>query len=394
MWKRILTFILLLLLVLMLLGAQASPVWAQEGRISSVSEEIMLFTPYPAQEVALDESISMELTLRAGTSPQNVRLNVEELPEGWTASFKGEGRNIEAAYVEPENDTKVDLRVDPPANAEAGTYRFTVVAQGEAGTAELPIELEVKEKLPANLALEVELPTLKGKPDTTFRYNVTLKNEGDEDLTVNLLAETPPGVVVGFKLSGQEVTNLPLAAGESKNLNVEAEVFPEMPAGTYPIEVLVQGGEAEATASLAAEVVGQAELSVTAPDGRLSGEAYAGDTTPIKLIVQNTGSAPARNITLSASQPNGWSVEFEPKQLQEVPAGKQVEVTANIQPAEQAVAGDYMVTLRTQSEDAPSESAEFRITVLTSTLWGIVGIGLIAVAVVVVGLAVMRFGRR
>ena len=53
-----------------------------------------------------------------------------------------------------------------------------------------------------------------------------------------------------------------------------------------------------------------------------------------------------------------------------------------------------MVTLRAQSENAPSESAEFRVTVLTSTMWGMVGIGLIAVAVVVVGLAVMRFGRR
>jgi uncharacterized membrane protein len=32
--------------------------------------------------------------------------------------------------------------------------------------------------------------------------------------------------------------------------------------------------------------------------------------------------------------------------------------------------------------------------VRTSTMWGIVGVGIIAVAVVIVGLAVMRFGRR
>jgi uncharacterized membrane protein len=97
---------------------------------------------------------------------------------------------------------------------------------------------------------------------------------------------------------------------------------------------------------------------------------------------------------LSASQPAGWKVEFDPKQIAEVPAGKQVEVTANIQPADQAIAGDYVVTVRAKPEDGPAKPADFRITVLTSTLWGIVGIGLIAVAVVVVGLAVMRFGRR
>lgn len=135
-------------------------------------------------------------------------------------------------------------------------------------------------------------------------------------------------------------------------------------------------------------------MTITAPDGRLSGEAYAGKETPLKLVVRNTGSAPARNIELSASQPSGWSVVFEPQQIAEIPTDQQVEVTAKVQPTEKAVAGDYVVTVRAHPEGGASESAEFRITVLTSTLWGVVGIALIAVAVVVVGLAVMRFGRR
>jgi uncharacterized membrane protein len=37
---------------------------------------------------------------------------------------------------------------------------------------------------------------------------------------------------------------------------------------------------------------------------------------------------------------------------------------------------------------------DFRVTVRTSTLWGVVGIGLIAISVGIVGWAVMRFGRR
>jgi len=53
-----------------------------------------------------------------------------------------------------------------------------------------------------------------------------------------------------------------------------------------------------------------------------------------------------------------------------------------------------MVTFRAQPEGGSHESAEYRVTVRTSTLWGLVGVGLIAVAVVVVGAAVTRFGRR
>src|SRR5262249_45677131 len=145
---------------------------------------------------------------------------------------------------------------------------------------------------------------------------------------------------------------------------------------------------------LVADVVGQSQLSVSAPDGRLSGQAYVGNTTPFKVIVQNTGSAPARNIKLSASPPSGWSVTFTPEQIPEVPSGQQVDVTANIKPNDQAVAGDYMVSVTAQPDGGSSKSVDFRITVLTSTLWGIIGVALIAVAVVVVGLAVMRFGRR
>jgi uncharacterized membrane protein len=133
---------------------------------------------------------------------------------------------------------------------------------------------------------------------------------------------------------------------------------------------------------------------VTAPDGRLSSEAYAGQATPLKVTLKNTGSAAAQNIQLSANAPSGWSVDFDPKQVTEIAPDGQVDVTANLRPAEKAVAGDYMVTVSAQPEGGTSQSADFRITVLTSTLWGVVGVALIAVAVVVVGLAVARFGRR
>ena len=79
-------------------------------------------------------------------------------------------------------------------DVSADTYRFSVIAQGENEKAELPLELIVKEKLPPSLGFEVELPTLRGTPNTTFRYDVTLKNEGDADLSVNLMAEAPKGL--------------------------------------------------------------------------------------------------------------------------------------------------------------------------------------------------------
>jgi uncharacterized membrane protein len=377
------------------LGQEDPP--SQSGSSPASGQELLLFTRFPSQEIALDDDVSFELKLRANSTPQMVRLGLENVPDGWTTTFRGGGRVIQAAYVDPEEDVSVDLTVEPAADTRAGTYRFSIIAldeQNERVAASLPIELTLKEKLPPSLNLDVDLPMLRGTPDTTFRYNVTLKNEGDQEAEINLVAEAPQGFQVSFKLSGQDVTSVPLAANESKSLSVEVKAFRGVAAGAYPINVLAKGGELEATTRLMAEVAGQPELTVTAPDGRLSAQAYADRTTPIKLIVQNTGSAPVRNVTLNPSAPSGWEVTFEPEHITEIPTDGHAEITAHVQPADQAVAGDYMVTINATPQDGAAESAEFRITVLTSTLWGLAGVGFIAIAVAVVGLAVMRFGRR
>ncbi len=387
--------VLVLATMVSLAASVAAPVMAQEGdQPEGEPPSLTLFTRYPAQEVAIGDNVTFDLTLRAGAAPQTVRFDVSGLPEGWTTTFRGGGKVIHAAYVEPENDTTLNMRVELPADVQADTYRFSVVARSDAAQAELPIELTVAEKLPPSLSLEVELPTLMGTSDTTFRYNATLKNDGDEDMSVNLIADAPPEFQVTFKMSGQDVTAIPIAANESKRLSIEAKSYTTVPAGDYQINVLAQGGEAQATLALVASVTGKPDLNVTTPDGRLSAQARVGRGTSLQIVVRNTGSAPARDIEMSATSPSDWQVEFDPQQIAEIPAGQQVQVTANVQPADQAIAGDYVVTVHARPQGGASESAEFRITVLTSTLWGIVGVVIIAVAVTVVGLAVTRFGRR
>lgn len=389
--------VILLAIVLLLIAAGVqTPALAQKASETLDNpSSLTVFTRYPAQMVEAGETVTLPLTLRSSDLPaQIVRLQVEGAPTGWTTSFRGSGRIVQAVYVAPDNDAKVDLRLEPPANVSPGRFQFTVIAQGEDAEARLPIELTVQEKLPSALSLEVDLPTLRGTPTTTFRYSVRLKNEGDEELTVNLMAEAPEGFQVSFKLTGQEVTSLPIKADETKRISIEVKPPRDAPAGQYPIAVTAQGGDLRTKLDLTAEVTGRPELVMAAPDGRLSGQAYVGKETSLKIVVENTGSAPARNIALSASQPSGWSVEFEPKRIAAIAPNERVEVTARVRPAEKAVAGDYMVTLRARADGGTSESAEFRITVLTSTLWGVTGLALVAVAVAVVGVAVMRFGRR
>jgi len=113
----------------------------------------------------------------------------------------------------------------------------------------------------------------------------------------------------------------------------------------------------------------------------------------VPVLVTSIGIAPADDVELSGSGPSGWKVVFEPKSLDNLAPGQSREVQALITPSEKAVAGDYVTSLRATAR-GESASATFRIGVSTSTLWGVTGIGIIAISLLVLVGAVARFGRR
>jgi uncharacterized membrane protein len=356
---------------------------------------LIFYTPYPSQIAGLGGTVSIDLHLMSTVNPQTAALAMKDIPQGWSADFQGGSTTIQSVYLPADADTTVSLRLTQPADVKAGKYEFTVTATGSNNmNASLPIELVIQEKLPPKLTFTCDLPTLTGGTSTTFTYSVTLKNDGDEDLTTALSADTSNMFNVTFQYTGQNITSLPIAAHDSKSLTVTATSINDLQAASYPINLHAQGGSAAATFTLTAQVTGTTSLSLTTPDGTLSGQIYSGSQTPLKLDLKNTGTSDASQITLSSSAPTGWTVTFSPATIQTLAANQQQEVTVNVQPADKAVAGDYMITFTATPGQGAAKSVDYRVTVLTSTLWGIVGVALVAVAVVVVAVAVMRFGRR
>jgi uncharacterized membrane protein len=191
----------------------SSPVLAQDADEPQESPaQLTVFAEYPVRVTAAGDSVTFELILRGTAEPETVHLDVENLPEGWTATFRGGGDVIQAAHVEPENGTSVDLSVEVPEDVPIDTYHFSVIARSGNETIEVPIGVSVEEEVPPSLTLEVDLPTLKGKANTSFSYDATLKNEGDDELSVNLIAEAPADFQVDFKLTGKEVSPSPRAS--------------------------------------------------------------------------------------------------------------------------------------------------------------------------------------
>lgn len=374
------------------------PVWAQEptptpGIVEAPETPVTLYAKYPEMIIGVDENATFDLTLKV-TQAQKVQLEVANLPEGWEYEFRGGVRTVRAVYALPDDSLNLRLQITPSKDTAAGDYTFEVVAKGEYGEARFPLTITIKEKTPPKLELKVDLPTLKGSPNTNFRYGLTIKNQSDQEITVSLQADAPPYFLTRFLSFGKEITSIPIEANGSKRIDLEVKPIVEVEAGEYPIYITVQGSDLKAEGEVVVVITGQPQLRLTTPTGRLSGEARAGEETTFKVMIENTGTAPAHNVKFSADAPSQWQVSFDPEVLQQLPTGEKVEVTVKIKPAAKAIAGDYLVTLRANSEEGPRADVDFRVTVTTSTLWGLVGLGIIAVAVLVVAGAVAYYGRR
>jgi len=357
---------------------------------------LWLSTPYPSVQVAPGDDIGFDVTVHnKGLPPQRLALDLQGAPKGWIARLLGDGRPIGAVLVGPDQTASVRLELEPPEDAPRGRYQMTLHARSGTRRVELPLEIVIGDTPSARLELKPELPILPGTPDSTFSFSVDVVNKVGQDALIALSAEAPPGFQVSFKkrFGSQRLTSVAVEAGRTETVEVEVRPPQGTAAGSYTVSVRAAAGEAAATTDLTLEVSGQPELRLSAPGGLLSGSVEAGKQTSLQLVLHNVGSAPAQNLRFSASPPRGWEVAFEPETLATLPPGKEAEVRALVTAPTEAIAGDYMLTLRAEGEQV-SENTEFRITVRTSTLWGVVGLLVIAAAVAVLALAVMRFGRR
>lgn len=357
---------------------------------------LWLVTDYPALTVQAGGSASIQMKLEnSGLPPERAALSVKGLPKGWQAQFLGGGQPVEAAMPFTNESVPLELRLTVPPGQTAGSYDLQVLADGKPQSASLPLEVSLGEQLPAKLELTPKLPSLKGTVKASFDYEFTVKNASGKNLLVNLAAQTPPHFQGSFteNYGSQEIGSIPVEAGKSKDLKFKVRLPDDATAGSYKLAVEATADGVDAAMPLALIATGQPKLHLASADERLSAQAEAGKTSQLHLVVSNEGTAPIENVSLSASPPSDWKIDFDQKAIQRLDPGAKQEVVANLVPAAKAIAGDYMTTIRA-SGSGDSSSADFRIAVTTSTLWGVFGIGVIAIALLVLAGAVFRFGRR
>lgn len=384
-----------ILSLVLLAVASAVPAGAQDT--PPPVKGLFLLTDYPAITVRPGTTTTVNLKLRNySLPPERFTLSVDGAPRGWTVTMLGGGQPVAAAMVASNDSTALQLRLDVPENAAMGsTQNLTVTAKGQSTQVTLPVAVTLAKDLPAKLTIKAQLPSLRGTSKSNFEFQMEIKNDSGRNLVVSLGAQAPKNFETSFteQYGSQELSSIPIDAGQSKTVKLKVRPPNTIGANRYPVSVKASAEDASADTSVALEITGQPQLNIAGRDGVLSGRAEAGKEASIPIVVTNTGTAPADEIALSSSAPNGWKVVFEPKTVDRIAPGQNKEVQARVTPPEKAIAGDYAPTF-TASARGETTSTQFRVAVSTSTMWGIAGAGIIAIALLILVGAVARFGRR
>lgn len=359
---------------------------------------LVLSTRYPGISASAGENISFPLKIKNnGNVGQIINLEVASKPDKWNVSLKGRGREIQQAFVDSHDYTSVDLIVNIPDNTKAGEYPLTITAKNKTGYLQdnLKVKIKITEARAGDDELTAKYSELKGSSDATFNFKVDLTNNGSNEQIYSLGAQIQDGWQVSFKPSyeNQQVASIAVKPGETKSLDVKVKPPVNVKAGDYTIPIQAISSTGKITEDLKIIISGTYDLEFSTPTGRLNTDIVAGREKKINLEVKNTGSTDLNNINFSSTEPIDWSVTFEPKNVENLKPGESRQITATISADDKAIAGDYLVSLNASTQEVKS-TADLRVTVKTSTLWGIVGLLIVLIVVFAVYKAFQTFGRR
>ena len=357
------------------------------------ADAVTLTTPFPAIAVSPGSNPSFDITVTTAAAGR-VDLAVGKVPDGWTAVLRGGGFTIDGVELPGgSTGTKVTLNVTVPADATATTQRIDVRGTTRGGSTTLSVDVRVTPNAAGNVTLTTDTPQVKGASNASFSFSLTLTNDTPEDLPFSVTATGPAGWTVTAQVgTTAQAASVVVKAGATSTVSVTAKPADGTAAGTYPIAVDATSGTQTAHADLSVEITGSYSLTLTTSDQRLNMSATAGTASDLTLTVTNTGTADLAGVAMTASAPTGWTVKFDPTPV-DVPANQAVQVVAHVTPSGDAIAGDYVASFKATAPEA-NASADVRVTIETSLLWGAVGIGLIVIVLVGLWLTFRRFGRR
>jgi uncharacterized membrane protein len=388
-----------------------TPIFAQEEAPVCPAN---LHLNLPIQGVVLESTANraeLDFTVCNGSNQATkVAFVTSGVPEGWTAAVRPnfgpyDITNITLAAADSKD---YRLRITPPSD-DVSAADFTIQFQLVSNAGAVLLEESVSVKKVAGVAVEAgdigvtsTFPVLRGPSSNSFEFEVQVRNNTPADVSVDMAAQvfdpsgqTPlPWDVTFTPAFGEQklIASLSLTPNGSQRVKVTVRPALLSAADSYPVLVTVSNDDYQSEIVLQTTLTGTFDMRLTTPNGRLNVDTNAGSATTTKVLMVNTGTADLRDVRLSASTPANWDVSFSPE-LNNLDQGFQIDPDVTITPPDNAVPGDYIITIRAQNADT-SDTVDLRVTVEQSTIWQWFGIALVVIVVGGMLGVFVRLGRR
>ena len=353
---------------------------------------LAITTQFPDITVSPGTQASFTISVKT-TDAARVGLSLTGAPANWNAALHGGGFVVNAVETNGKDATDVRLDINVPTDA-TGTTNMTVTGTSGGSTVTLPLSVKVEANAGGQVTVTPDYTQLKGASDGSFTFNLTINNQKGEDLTYTATGEGPDGWTVDVTLTGQsQAVSGTVKSNGTANVAVKVTPATNADAGKYNVAVVATVGGTQYPVPLELDITGSYSLSLSTPTQLLSGHGPSGSVTQQSFTITNTGTAPVTNVALSVTPPTNWKVDFSPATIDSIAVGTPVTVIANITPSGDAIAGDYSLTFNARGKEA-NASADFRFTVETSLIGGLIGAVLIIAAVGGLLWVFRRYGRR
>jgi uncharacterized membrane protein len=382
----------------------------------------------PTPELIMEEELEYALTLTPADGlystimvagrDKDIRVDLEnigdeavtkialkgEVPEGWTIKFDPP----RMASLEAFASQRIYASVSAPEGFTTGDYFVTIWAEGDQASTE-KIEIRVTlNRIETAESIEVRPihPTIEAIAGSDFVFEVEFKyvaaNILGEPRDFDLVTKAPQGWEVYFTPQFEKDKHISaialkpgsVAYSEKTRMVAKAPFWPLPEPGDYKITLDIVSGELKDSIELTAVITASYNLLLAPAGERYDTKAKAGRDNFFSIQVGNLGTAPIDKITFSPDSPEGWSVKFSPEQVDELEAFGTRIIEMNIKPPPETIAGDYMISVRASGVQRTSEKINIRVTVETPTIWGWIGVVIIAVVIVGLVFIFLRFSRR
>ena len=364
-----------MLLTLCLVAALSVPCMADEA-------SVIISTDYPGVSAKPGASVSFPLYIVNNSAvEEDASLRAEGLPEGWSGYFRGSDSEVSSVHIraeqKKEDSPKLSYSVTIPEDAEDGDYTFTVQADGNDTAAVTKMTVTVTSQEAGQSNFTAQYPEQQGDTSTKFSFDTTIINNRLTPQSYALAARAPEGWTVT----------------KSQGLTVDVTPSETAQQGDYVIPLAAVSSDDALELELQVTITGTYDVTLSTPTGNLSANAYAGEETMVTMSVTNTGNVDLENLQLTAKGSTDWNIRFDETTIALLEAGAAKEITAYIQPAKNAVIGDYVTAMTVQNAQVRNE-ADLRISVKNHTTWGITAIIVIAAVCVCIGAVIRKYGRR